>query len=373
MGLAIKLAGKGKGNTGPNPMVGAVIVKNGKIISSGYHRQAGLPHAETEAIKNSGQPLEGSTIYVTIEPCTFRGRTPPCVNEIIKHRFKEVVIGCIDPNPRVNGRGVEILKKAGIKTRTGLLEDKIKLQNEIFFKHIKTGVPFILCKIASSIDGKIAASASDSGWITSDKSRMKVQSIRKEYKCILTGINTVMSDNPYLFPRNNLENTSVKNSIRKFYRVVLDSSLKISLNSNIIRTSAMVKTIIFSKQKPSPGLAGKINKLKMADVDVLPVIKDPEGTTGLDILTVLKTLYKKYEITSILLECGPTLLTSFLKRNLIDKFIFFLAPKIIGGGGSFNMFGNLGIKKVAGCNILRFGNIKRVGDDIMVTAYPLKD
>ena len=135
----------------------------------------------------------------------------------------------------------------------------------------------------------------------------------------------------------------------------------------------MVKTIIFSEQKRSPGLTGKINKLKIANIDVLPVRKDPEETTGLDILTVLKTLYKKYEITSVLLECGPTLLTSFLKKNLIDKFIFFLAPKIIGGDSSFNMFGGLGIKKVRDCKILRFENIKKMGDDIMVTAYPLKD
>ncbi len=373
MELAIKLAEEGRGNTSPNPMVGAVIVKNGKIISSGYHRQAGLPHAETEAINNSGQSLEDSTMYVTIEPCTFQGRTPPCVDEIIRHKFKEIVIGCIDPNPRVNGRGIEILKKAGVKTRIGLLENKIKLQNEVFFKHIKTSIPFILCKIASSIDGKLAASTSDSGWITSDKSRMWVQSIRKEYDCILTGINTVLADNPYLFPRSDLKDTSVKSSSLKFYRVILDSSLKISLNLNIIKTSGMVKTIIFFEQKRSPGLTGKINKLKIANIDVLPVRKDPEEATGLDILTVLKTLYKKYEITSVLLECGPTLLTSFLKKNLIDKFIFFLAPKIIGGDSSFNMFGGLGIKKVRDCKILRFENIKKMGDDIMVTAYPLKD
>ncbi|MFZ3386490.1 MAG: bifunctional diaminohydroxyphosphoribosylaminopyrimidine deaminase/5-amino-6-(5-phosphoribosylamino)uracil reductase RibD [Candidatus Hydromicrobium sp.] len=372
MEIAIKLAGRGRGDANPNPMVGAIIVKDGKIISSGYHRQAGLHHAEIEAINNSIQSLESSTMYVTLEPCTFQGKTPPCVNEIVKHKLKEIIIGCIDPNPKVNGRGIEFLKKAGIKVKSGLLKNKIEQQNEVFFKQIKTGIPFICCKIASSIDGKLAAKSSDSRWITSERSRMQVQDLRKEYGCILTGINTVLNDNPYLFPRKNIEYSYKNYGSQKFYRVILDSNLRINLDSNIVKTSNLVKTIVFIEDKNKSKFTGKIKKLEENNIDVLPVNKDIVEFTGLDIIKIIKILYKKYEITSILLECGPALITSFLKRNLIDKFIFYFAPKIIGGDSDYNMFTELGINKIKDSINLRFENIKRIGSDIVITAYPLK-
>ena len=372
MELAIKLAERGRGDTNPNPMVGAIIVKDGKIISSGYHRQAGFHHAEIEAINNSSQSLESSTMYVTLEPCTFLGKTPPCVNEIVKHKFKKIIIGCIDPNPKVNGRGIEFLKKAGIKIKSGLLKNKIEQQNEVFFKQIKTGIPFICCKIASSIDGKLATKSSDSRWITSERSRMQVQDLRKEYGCILTGINTVLNDNPYLFPRKNIEYSYKNYGRQKFYRVILDSNLRINLDSNIVKTSNLAKTIIFIDDKNKSKFTGKIKKLEENNIDVLPVNKDIVESTGLDILKIIKILYKKYEITSMLLECGPALITSFLKRNLIDKFVFYFAPKIIGGDSDYNMFSDLGINKIKDSIDLRFENIKRIGSDIAITAYPLK-
>jgi diaminohydroxyphosphoribosylaminopyrimidine deaminase/5-amino-6-(5-phosphoribosylamino)uracil reductase len=376
MELAIKLAEKGRGSTNPNPMVGTVITKNGRIISSGYHKQAGLPHAEIEAINNSSQSLEDSTMYVTLEPCTFQGKTPPCVNEIVKHQFKEIIVGCIDPNPKVNGRGIKFLKKAGIKTRIGLLKEKIELQNEVFFKQIRAGIPFVCCKIASSIDGRLATRTSDSKWITSEKSRMQVQDLRKEYGCTLTGINTVLADDPYLFPRKTLKvpiNLKKDHKDQKFYRVILDSSLRIDLDSNIIKTSDTAKTIIFTAKNQIKIAQDKIKELARNEIDVLEVDREAGKTLGLDILKVLKTLYKKYEITSLLLECGPTLITSFIKRDLIDKFIFYLAPKIIGGDSSYNIFRGLGIDRIIDCINLRFGNIRKAGDDIVVTAYPLKN
>jgi diaminohydroxyphosphoribosylaminopyrimidine deaminase/5-amino-6-(5-phosphoribosylamino)uracil reductase len=376
MELAIKLAENGRGRTNPNPMVGTVITKNGRIISSGYHKQAGLPHAEIEAINNSSGPLENSTMYVTLEPCTFHGKTPPCVNEIVKYKFKEIIIGCIDPNPKVNGRGIRLIKKAGIKTRIGLLKEKIKLQNEVFFKHIKTEMPFVCCKIASSIDGKTAARTSDSRWITSEKSRMQVQHLRDEYGCTLTGINTVLADDPYLFPRKTLEDSlSLKkdHNSQKFYRVVLDSSLRINLDSNIMKTSDTAKTIIFTTKKQLKTAHDKITKLYKNKIDVLGVDREAGKISGLDILKVLRILYKKYYITSLLLECGPTLVTSFLKRDLIDKFIFYIAPKIIGGDSNYNMFRGLGIDRVTDCINLKCENIRRNGGDIVITAYPLKE
>src|SRR4030043_540190 len=375
MRLAIKLAGKGRGKTNPNPMVGAVIVKDGRIISQGYHKQVGLSHAEIEAINNSKEPLENSTMYVTLEPCTLHGKTLPCVNEIVRHNFKKIVIGSVDPNPGVNGRGIEFLKKAGINVESGLLEDKIKLQNEVFFKQIKTGVPFVCCKIASSIDGKLATKSSDSKWITSEKSKMHVQGIRKDYGCVLTGINTILIDDPYLFPRKIL-NESFKNintiSSKKFYRVILDSNLRISLNSIIVKTSNLAKTIIFTDKKKLFKHTGKIKKLQENNIDVLTVNQDSVEGRGLDIFKILKILYQKYEITSILLECGPTLISSFLKRDLIDKFIFYFAPKIIGGGSNYDMFTDLKINKIKDLVSLRFENVKRIGSDIVITAYPLK-
>ncbi len=375
MQQAIKLAEKGRGNTNPNPMVGAIIVKDGKVISSGYHKQAGLAHAEIEAINNSSKSLENSTMYVTLEPCTFEGKTLPCVNKIVKHKFKEIIIGCIDPNPRVNGRGINFLKKAGIKVKVGLLRDKIELQNEVFFKQIKMRIPFICCKIASSIDGKLATKSSDSKWITSEESRMQVQNLRREHDCILTGINTILNDDPYLLPRKTLDGP-FKNTCmtlnRKFHRAILDSNLRISLDSNIIKTSNLAKTIIFTGRKNDLKFTGKVKKLQENDIDVLAASQDLQEDTGLNIPKILKILYQKYKITSILLECGPALLGSFLKRDLIDKFIFYFAPKIIGGDSDYDMFPGLGIDKMKDSINLRFENIKRIGKDIIVTAYPSK-
>lgn len=376
MKRAVKLAEKGRGETNPNPMVGTIIVKDGKIISSGYHRRAGLSHAEIDAIKNCKQPLNNSTMYVTLEPCNFHGKTPPCTEEIMKHNFREIIIGCIDPNPLVNGKGAATLKKAGLMVKTGLLKDRIELQNEVFFKQIRTGMPFVCCKIASSIDGKSASKTSDSKWITSEKSRIQVQKIRREYGCILTGANTVLKDNPYLLPRKNLSGPIKKIDMpynRIFYRVILDSNLKIDPDSNIVKTSNLAKTIIFINKKCSSGLKEKIKNMQNNNIDVIPVNSDPVTKTGLDILRILKILYNKYQITSVLLESGPTLAGSFLKRGLVDKFIFYFAPRIIGGDSNYDMFPGMGVNKIKECINLRFENIKRTDSDITIVAYPVKN
>lgn len=389
MRLAIELAEKGRGKTNPNPMVGAVIVKNGKIISTGYHKKAGYAHAEIEAIKNCKEPPGGSIMYTTIEPCTTYGRTPPCVNEIIKHKFKEVVIGSIDPNPSVNGNGVKILTESGIKVRKGLLEDEISVQNEVFFKHIKTRKPFICCKIASSIDGKLSTKTSDSKWITSEKSRKIVQRLRREYGCILTGINTILADDPFLFPRKkiNINSSDInswinninfnKDNNHKFYRVVLDSRLRIKPDSNIVKTSKFIKTIIFidTKNENNLKVKNKASKLKEKNIDILPVNTEKENsskTKKLNIKEILDILYNQYSITSILMEAGPTIITYFLKNNLIDKFIIFLAPKIIGGDSKYSMFSKLNTDKVKNSIKIKFSSMKKIGEDLIIYAYPIK-
>ncbi len=372
---AIRLAVKGKGMTAPNPMVGAVIVKNGKVLGKGYHHKAGLAHAEIDAIRNTPGSVRRSTIYITLEPCTIHGKTPPCVDALIKHGFKEVVIGANDPNPEVNGKGIRLLKRAGIKVRNGLFAEKITEQNEIFFKHIRARRPFVCAKIASSIDGRLAAGTGDSKWITSLQSRKKVQKLRKEYGCVMTGINTVIADDPVLFPKKDVErpygnlNYEDIDTTDNFYRVILDSGLKISLDSNIVKTAVMVKTIIFSCIGSENKYPKKTGKLKDNGIDLFFSRQLKHG--GLDIHWILKTLYGKYGITSVLLECGPTLLTSFLKNKQIDKFIIFFAPKIIGGGNGFNMFGDLGVEKVKDSINLGFREFKKEGPDLAVTLYPL--
>lgn len=385
MKLAIKLAEKAAGNTSPNPMVGAVIVREGKIISTGFHKKAGGPHAEIEAINAcpDSSLLEGATLYVTLEPCSIFGRTPPCTSALISRRFGEVVIGSIDPNPKINGEGIKLLRKAGIKTRSGLFKDIIAKQNEVFFKSVLYKMPFVALKIASSLDGKTALKNKKSKWITSAPARKAVQKIRYRYGCILTGINTVIEDDPLLYPRCAQYIRNNDRAFGDFYRVILDSGLRIGRDSNIVKTASVIKTILFT-------MAGQIidtekaGYLTKAGIDILKAGgryflsgTDDTGNTSekhayLDLKEVLEILYARYEITSVLVESGPTLMTDFIRHNLSDKFYFFIAPKIIGGDSPFNMFSGLEISAMDDTLKLDFDKIKKVGDDIFITAYPVR-
>ena len=424
MNIAYTLAEKGRGTTSPNPLVGAVIVKDGRMISSGYHKMSGTPHAEINAINAIKSIPEGSKIYVTLEPCSFYGKTPPCTEALIKHRFAEVIISTIDPNPKVRGKGIALLEKAGIVVKTGLMEEKTKKQNEIFFTHITKKRPFVCVKIASSIDGKLAAFTGDSKWITGTASRNLVQDIRFNYGCILTGINTIIKDDPLLFPRKdisrkiNLDTIKNLNTIMiskkivfnnesdetehniyeysKFFRVILDSNLKLDMESGIVKTAKFVKTILFASEEAmqSKKNSGKARKLISRGLE-LAAVKKYENSSNitseaknmyeapksagkikntsakLDLKEVLDYLYLKHDIASILIEAGPTLATSFLSENLIDKFLIFLAPKIIGGDSGYNMFSGLGIASMFDALNLKFSKIQKIGPDLMVEAYPL--
>ncbi len=377
MKKAISLAKKGCGSTSPNPMVGAVIVKDGRIISEGYHRKPGEDHAEIAAIKNSKTAVKGSDIYISLEPCTITGRTPPCADELIRKGFKKVIIGAVDPNPEVRGSGIKKLKEAGIEVLSGLFEKEIKKQNEVFFKHIQEKMPFVCAKIASSIDGKLAAANSDSKWITCLYSRNTVQDLRREYGCVLTGINTILADNPTLFPKNDTsasEDVNLKHFTASgnssFTRVIMDSRLRIPLDSRIVRTAGKIKTIIFAGSKSASNdiLAGKKRLLRKASINI-----EYSSSHRWDPEKVLKTLYNKYNIVSVMLEAGPAILTSFLRSRLIDKFMIFIAPKIIGGNRGFNMFEKIGTDKVKDSIKLEFDSFNKSGDDILITAYPVKN
>ncbi len=372
MKLALKLAAKAKGRTSPNPLVGAVIVNNGSIVASGYHKKAGLAHAEIEAINSCSDKrlLKDAVMYVTLEPCSFYGKTPPCTEAIIKNGFSKVIAAVIDPNPRVSGKGIERLRQAGIEARTGLLESEAGRLNEVFFKHIKTGMPFVILKTAASIDGKTAAAGGHSKWITGGMSRAIVQKLRYESDCVLTGINTVIADDPLLYPRNLSSGRSFALKNKKFFRAVLDSSLKIAIGSKIAGTAGEIKTVVFaSMENINDGTFNKrIDLLKEKGIDV--VLAPAEHGQRLDLEFILKTLYRNYGITSVLVECGPTLATDFVKKKLADKFIFFIGPKIIGGDSSYSMFLTLGTKDVNNATGLRFVSVKRTGQDLMITAYP---
>ncbi len=378
MRLALALAEKARGRTSPNPIVGAVVIKNGMILSRGYHRKAGYPHAEIEAINacDDKEQLKGSTLYVTLEPCSVYGRTPPCTDSIIKHGISRVIAGSIDPNPAVNGQGFKKLKAAGLNVEYGLLKEAVEIQNEVFFKAARSGVPFVTVKIASSIDGRTAIRTGDSKWITSEKSRGFLQKIRYFNDCILTGINTVLRDDPLLYPRITPHSGDILNTDKKFFRAILDSSLRIDPDSRIVNSADRIKTLVFTSALDNNALK-KAAELEKKGLDIVEIgmshnRTEPGARGFLDLSEALKALHDRYEVTSIFVEAGHTLCSELLKNNHIDKFLFFIAPKIIGDDSSFGMFADLNTLNLEDCPGLVFESIKKIGRDFLITAYPQK-
>jgi len=350
MKRALNLAKKAEGMTSPNPLVGAVLVKSGRILAEGYHLRPGLPHAEAIALEKAGSRARGSTLYVNLEPCCHLDkRTPPCAQAIIKAGVKRVVIGMIDPNPKVSGRGIELLKKAGIKVQAGLLEEEAKRLNEIYIKHITTGLPFVILKIAMTLDGKIATETGESKWITSPESRRYVHRLRSKVDAVLTAIGTVKADDPELTVRL----VQGRNPIR----VVIDPELEIPPQAKVLRTPPT--TIIFTK------------------TEVRNTIADlcfPEGveieyfnSERLDLKEAMKSLYQR-GITSVMIEGGASLNCYALKDGIVDKVMIFIAPKIIGGRDSVPAVGGVstGLQNPWRLKDLK---IRRIGEDILIEGY----
>jgi diaminohydroxyphosphoribosylaminopyrimidine deaminase/5-amino-6-(5-phosphoribosylamino)uracil reductase len=355
MKRAIRLAEKGTGKVSPNPRVGAVIVKNGKVLAEGYHAFFGGPHAEADVLSKVGfMNAEGSTLYINLEPCDHRGKTPPCTDAIIRSGIARVVVGTMDVNPLVAGRGVRKLKRAGIDVRMGVLEDECRQLNEAFFKYISCHRPFITLKIAQTLDGKIATLSGRSRWITNEASRKVVHRLRKNSDAVLVGIQTVLADDPELNVRNG-------GSVQP-RRIVLDSHLRIPLDSKLIRLNSDGKTIVATVSYVSKQRVRKIQKMG-ADVWIL------KGNTNGRVN--LRSLAKKavsVGITSILVEGGKEVFTSFLKSNLVDKMIVFVAPKLFGRG--IDAFGDLGIADPS--EAVQFQSVawKRIGSDWMMEGRP---
>ncbi len=357
MWRAVQLAEQGRGKTSPNPLVGAVVVKDGEIIGEGFHERAGKPHAEVIALKKAGKKAKGADLFVTLEPCCHYGRTPPCVNAIIKSRIARVYVGLVDPNPQVRGRGIEILREAGIKVEVGLLSKEISQQNEVFIKYILSGMPFVTLKMGLSLDGKTATRLGESKWITSEDSRLEVQRLRSLNDSIMVGIGTVLKDNPSLTVRLTEKNKAP-------LRIILDSQAKLPLSSKIVKTAKEVRTFLAVTKKAA---SERIKLLKSFGLEV-KIFPSKKGKV--DLKKLLKYL-GKIEISSVLLEGGPTLNAAFLEEKLIDKFVFFISPKIIGGKDSLGVFGGIGVSKLSESLRVKLAGTKFIGEDIMVTAYPV--
>jgi len=360
MKRALKLAELGEGYTNPNPLVGAVIVKKGKIIGEGYHQMYGKNHAEVNAFINAAKDVKGAEIYVTLEPCSHYGKTPPCAERIVKEGISRVFIAMKDPNPLVAGRGIEILKKAGIEVKVGILEKEAEQINEIFLKYIKDKKPFCILKTAMTLDGKIATSTGDSKWISNEKSRRHVHKIRHKVSGIMVGIGTVIEDNPMLTAR--LKNKSGKDP----HRIIVDSKGRIPSDSKILNLKSLAKTIIATTDKIPEE---KITQLKEKGVEV---IITPTKKEKVDLPYLFNYLGDK-GIDSILVEGGSTLNESIIKENLVDKVVTFIAPKIIGGEKAKTPVSGEGFKYIKDAVELRNINVQTFDEDVMITGYVRKD
>ncbi len=356
MGRALELAILGRGKTSPNPMVGAVVVKDGQVAGEGYHQKAGSPHAEIIALDNAGEKARGATLYVNLEPCSHYGRTGPCANAVVEAGISRVVIAMADPNPLVCGRGISYLEQRNVEVRTGVLEDEALLLNEVFIKYITTGSPFVVLKAAMSLDGKIAARTGDSRWVTGPEARSRVHVLRSLYDVVLVGINTVLADDPLLTVR--LPGEKRKNPVR----IVVDSLARTPVNSLVLSQLAEAPTIIATTGRAG---AQKIARLKEAGAEVLVV---PGDGPRVDLKWLMAELARR-EITSVMIEGGGEINASALESGLVDKIIWFIAPKIVGGRLSPGPVGGPGITLMAEARQIENLTVTQFGYDICLEGY----
>ena len=353
MTYALSLAERGKLWTSPNPMVGAVITLNNKIIGEGFHEKYGMEHAEVNALKGLGDNLEGATLYVTLEPCSIHGKTPPCTDAILSSGIRRVVIAIKDPNPQINGAGIRILEDKGIKVDVGLLEEKAGRLNEKYVKYASTSVPWVTLKAAQTLDGRIADMNGDSKWITGESSRRTVHSLRATHDALLVGAGTVIKDNPTLDVRH----VEGKNPVR----VIIDEDLAADLNSKVYQVKTDAPTILFTSAKNS---REKIDILSEKGVKVITY----ENSDGLDISWMLRKL-GSLGISSLLVEGGSKIFSSFLSSDSVDRYIFFVNPSLMGNG--LDTFKSDGFK-VSKRLQLKEQSIELVGEDFMIQGVPVR-
>jgi diaminohydroxyphosphoribosylaminopyrimidine deaminase/5-amino-6-(5-phosphoribosylamino)uracil reductase len=360
MQMALDLAKKGEGFTSPNPMVGAVIVKDGAVIGKGYHRAAGEPHAEVDAIDTAGSLARGATLYVTLEPCNHTGRTPPCTEKIIGAGIRHVVAAMKDPNPDVKGGGLEYLKNRGIKTTVGICEDHAKRLNEFFIKYTRTKRPFTILKCASTLDGRIATKSGDSKWVTGEAAREFVHRLRHAVDAIMVGVNTVEKDNPSL--------TTRLASRPKYFksldptRIILDTHLRISETAKLLRLHSDSDTILVTGPSVSNDKKARIEKTGAR------IIESPLKDGRIDLDRLMDRL-GSLGITSLLIEGGSRVVASALSEGIVEKIMFFFAPKILGGDDGIPICKGPGADAMDRCIPVKDIHVRRFGNDIMIQGY----
>ena len=351
---ALRIAEYARGRTSPNPLVGAVIVRDGTIVASGWHRAAGEPHAEIHALRMAGELARGATLYVTLEPCAHHGRTGPCAEAVIAAGLARVVVALSDPNPLVAGRGIHLLTAAGIEVTTGVCEDEARRQNEIFLKWVTTKRPFVTLKTAMTLDGKIASHTGASQWITGAAARARVHAYRNEYDAILVGIGTVLADDPSLTTR--LEHGTGKNPLR----IVLDSEARTPLDAKLVADGAAPTIIVVSERADHR----RVNLLRACGAEVVTL-----GAQRVDIAALLDYLGAR-DITSLFVEGGAAVNWSLLAGGSVDKVHAFIAPMLMGGETAKTPIGGTGFDSPQTALRLRDVTVEQLGADILVTGYP---
>jgi len=348
--LTLEIAKRGAGLVSPNPLVGCVIIKNDKIIGAGYHEKYGEKHAEVNAIESSKESVEGATLYVNLEPCCHEGKTPPCVDRIIKEKIKKVVVGTLDMNPIVSGKGIKKLKAAGIEVKTGVLEQECIELNKFFFKYISRQMPYVTLKAAQTLDGRIADVSGQSRWISSLPSRKKVHLLRAKYDAVMVGTNTILKDDPKL----NVRLAEGRNPIR----VVIDAKLSVGMDHNIYFDN----NVILLTSKAAAEKKKKFIK-KLMDKGIEIIFTDSFDNGRFDLKKVLKLLGSK-NISSLLVEGGSKLYTSFITENLFDDIALFISPKFLGAG--LSTINDLGIINMKDVYKLKINTFEKVGDDLFL-------
>lgn len=352
MQMALQLAEKGRGKTAPNPMVGAVIVKNGRVIGSGFHEYCGGPHAEVNAVANATESVQGATIYVTLEPCAHYGKTPPCTELLLAQKPKRVVVGCLDPNPLVAGKGLLQLEQAGIETVSGILEDECRYLNRVFFHYITARRPYVVLKTAMTLDGKTATATGESQWISGEQARLDVHRLRSQYTGVMTGIGTILQDDARLTCRI----PGGKNPIR----IVTDSRLRISPDANVLKEQQQNQTIVAAVEGANAAAAQRLERLGVrvlycgcGDRVDLNDLMEKLGALGVD---------------SILLEGGATLNEAALRAGIVQEVVVYIAPKMVGGNSAATSVGGIGVAHLRQAYRLERMQTAFVGEDIKITA-----
>ena len=361
MARALELAVRARGRTSPNPMVGAVLVKDGQIVGQGFHPQAGQPHAEIFALHQAGERARGATLYINLEPCCHYGRTPPCTEALIRAGVSEVHMAMVDPNPLVQGKGRAALEAAGIRTFVGERKAEARQLNEAYIKYITTGRPFVIAKFAMSLDGKIATRTGESHWITGKAARRRVHELRDVSDAICVGVNTILADDPCLTTR--LEKPDVKHPLR----VILDSRGRAPVGAHVFDPALPGETIVATTQAMP---ARHRTALEAHGVGVWVLAPDHQGCV--DLAAMMDRLGER-EVTSLLVEGGGSVLASFFEDRLVDKVLAFVAPIIIGGDTAPTPVKGAGASRLADALHLDRLSVERMGEDVLIVGYPSSD